>query len=46
MPPGRFGGNVDTRQLVPGATLYLPVRVPGALFSCGDADAAGTARCA
>jgi acetamidase/formamidase len=37
MPPGRFGGNMDTRQLVRGATLYLPVQVENALFSCGDA---------
>jgi acetamidase/formamidase len=40
MPPGRFGGNLDTRQLTVGSTLYLPVQVPGALFSCGDAHAA------
>ena len=40
MPPGTFGGNLDTRQLVQGATLYLPVQVEGALFSCGDAHAA------
>jgi acetamidase/formamidase len=40
MPPGTFGGNMDTRQLVQGATLYLPVQVEGALFSCGDAHAA------
>ena len=40
MPPGRFGGNMDTRQLVSGTTLYLPVQVEGALFSCGDAHAA------
>jgi acetamidase/formamidase len=40
MPPGRFGGNMDTRQLVAGTTLYLPVEVEGALFSCGDAHAA------
>ena len=40
MPPGTFGGNMDTRQLVQGATLYLPVEVDGALFSCGDAHAA------
>lgn len=40
MPPGRFGGNMDTRQLTRGTTLYLPVQVPGALFSCGDAHAA------
>ncbi len=37
MPPGPFGGNLDTRQLVAGTTLYLPVQVPGALFSTGDA---------
>ena len=40
MPPGTFGGNLDTRQLVQGSTLYLPVQVDGALFSCGDAHAA------
>jgi acetamidase/formamidase len=40
MPPGTFGGNMDTRQLVQGATLYLPVYVEGALFSCGDAHGA------
>jgi acetamidase/formamidase len=40
MPPGRFGGNLDTRQLTQGTTLYLPVQVNGALFSCGDAHAA------
>jgi acetamidase/formamidase len=37
MPPGLFGGNMDTRQLVRGATLYLPIQVEGAMFSCGDA---------
>jgi acetamidase/formamidase len=40
MPPGTFGGNMDTRQLVRGTTLYLPVQVDGALFSCGDAHGA------
>ncbi len=40
MPPGTFGGNMDTRQLVRGSTLYLPVQVEHALFSCGDAHAA------
>ena len=40
MPPGNFGGNMDTRQLTQGTTLYLPVQVEGALFSCGDAHAA------
>jgi acetamidase/formamidase len=40
MPPGTFGGNVDIRHLTAGTTLYLPVQVEGALFSCGDAHAA------
>ncbi len=39
-PPGIFGGNMDVRQLCTGATLYLPVLNPGALFSAGDAHAA------
>jgi len=38
--PGAFGGNLDVRQLSTGAVLYLPVMVPGALFSAGDAHAA------
>ncbi len=38
--PGIFGGNMDVRELASGATLYLPVQQPGALFSCGDAHAA------
>ncbi|PLT33361.1 acetamidase/formamidase family protein [Bacillus sp. V5-8f] len=40
MPPGTFGGNLDTRQLTIGTTLYLPVQEVGALFSCGDGHAA------
>jgi acetamidase/formamidase len=39
-PPGPFGGNLDVRDLCSGATLYLPVLNPGALFSAGDAHAA------
>jgi acetamidase/formamidase len=39
-PPGPFGGNLDVRELCAGARLYLPVFVPGALFSCGDGHAA------
>jgi acetamidase/formamidase len=39
-PPGRFGGNMDVRELCSGATLYLPVLNSGALFSAGDAHAA------
>lgn len=40
LPPRRAGGNLDIRQLTAGATLFLPVLVPGALFSVGDAHAA------
>jgi acetamidase/formamidase len=40
VPPRRVGGNLDTRQLGPGATLYLPVEVEGALFGVGDTHAA------
>ena len=40
MQPGSFGGNMDCRYLKKGATLYLPVEVEGALFSCGDGHAA------
>jgi formamidase len=35
--PHEMGGNMDIKQLVAGSTLYLPVYVPGALFSTGDA---------
>ncbi len=35
IPPYRTGGNVDTRHLSAGATLFLPVEVEGALFSIG-----------
>ena len=40
MPPRRAGGNMDIKQLVAGATLWLPVLVEDALFSVGDAHAA------
>jgi acetamidase/formamidase len=40
LPPGTFGGNIDIRQTVRGSTLWLPVQVDGAMFSCGDAHAA------
>jgi acetamidase/formamidase len=38
-PPRNVGGNIDCKELVPGSTLYLPVAVPGALFSVGDGHA-------
>ncbi len=36
IPPGNFGGNLDNWRAGKGSTLYLPVLVPGALFSVGD----------
>jgi formamidase len=36
IPPRETGGNMDIRQLVAGSRLWLPVDVPGALFSIGD----------
>jgi formamidase len=36
IPPRETGGNMDVRQLVAGSRLWLPVEVPGALFSIGD----------
>ena len=38
--PRAMGGNLDNKELIPGARLYLPVFVPGALFSCGDGHGA------
>ena len=38
--PQAFGGNLDNKELVAGATLYLPVFTEGALFSCGDGHGA------
>ena len=40
LPPTKGAGNIDTRHLGVGAKLYLPVYVPGALFSAGDCHAA------
>ncbi|KAJ7054607.1 hypothetical protein C8F01DRAFT_479152 [Mycena amicta] len=40
IPPYATGGNIDTKHLSAGATLYLPVEVEGALFSIGDGHAA------
>jgi acetamidase/formamidase len=36
VPPGDYGGNMDIRYLTAGATLYLPVQVPGAMFFIAD----------
>ncbi|MEJ2667024.1 MAG: acetamidase/formamidase family protein [Deinococcales bacterium] len=40
VPPRRVGGNMDVHDLTRGTVLYLPVEVPGALFSVGDTHAA------
>jgi acetamidase/formamidase len=39
-PRAAGGGNIDCRELVAGATLFLPVTVPGALLYLGDGHAA------
>lgn len=35
IPPYRTGGNIDTKHMVKGTTLYLPIECEGALFSIG-----------
>jgi acetamidase/formamidase len=37
--PGPHGGNMDIPEIIIGATLYLPVRVDGALLHLGDVHA-------
>ena len=37
---GGFGGNMDFNEVMEGATMYLPVRTPGALLYLGDGHAA------
>jgi len=39
-PVYRVGGNLDLREMGPGATLWLPAEVEGALLSLGDFHAA------
>ncbi len=38
--PGVFGGNLDSKDLTSGSTLYLPIFQKGALFYTGDCHAA------
>ena len=40
IPPRVTGGNIDCKELVIGSTLYLPIAVPGGLFSTGDGHGA------
>jgi acetamidase/formamidase len=37
---GGWGGNMDFNEIIEGATVYLPVRVPGAFLYVGDGHAA------
>lgn len=39
-PPGLFAGNLDSKDLVAGSTLYIPIFQKGALFYTGDCHAA------
>ena len=38
-PPRLTGGNMDCKELVSGSSLFLPIAVPGGLFSVGDGHA-------
>jgi acetamidase/formamidase len=38
-PPWMHAGNMDNRELVAGATLFIPVHAKGALFEAGDGHA-------
>ncbi|MBU1821559.1 MAG: acetamidase/formamidase family protein [Bacteroidetes bacterium] len=40
IPPDFFGGNLDIKHLTKGTTIYLPVSVPGGLFTVGDCHTA------
>jgi acetamidase/formamidase len=40
IPPRRWGGNIDCKDLVAGTTLYLPIPVDGALLMAGDGHGA------
>ena len=37
---GGYGGNMDFNEVIEGATVYLPVRTPGAMLYLGDGHAA------
>jgi acetamidase/formamidase len=40
IPPGCYGGNIDNRELQAGSRIFLPIFVPGGLFSIGDGHSA------
>ena len=37
--PREYGGNIDLKELQAGATFFIPIFTPGALFSAGDGHA-------
>jgi amidase len=37
--PGPHGGNMDSKVIAEGSTVYLPVNVPGAMLAMGDLHA-------
>jgi acetamidase/formamidase len=39
VPPGRYAGNLDIRELTEGTALYIPVFVKGGLLWSGDSHA-------
>ena len=39
LPPRRWGGNLDCKELVEGTVLFLPIPVDAACFSAGDGHA-------
>jgi formamidase len=46
MPPRENCGNLDAKQLTRGSRLFIPVAVPGALYSVGDGHyAQGDSEC-
>jgi len=46
VPPRENCGNVDVKQLTKGSKLFIPVNVPGALYSVGDGHfAQGDSEC-
>jgi acetamidase/formamidase len=40
IPPGAYGGNLDNPEFQAGSRLFLPIFLPGALFSISDGHAA------
>ena len=40
IPPRRWGGNIDCKELVSSTTLFLPIPVDGALVMAGDGHGA------